>query len=361
MMYGYPGSGKSAHLVRYFIIPQLLKREHVYTNIAGLNPFLIQEFFGHLATKDVNGNIPPIAQYLHLLQEHEIATFWRKTMVDPEDSSQSGIESTTHRALFIIDEVQNYLGTGLYKNQVDLKNELKLYVTKHRHRGDEVVFACQDPKMVDGQVVSLSEHWSHVRKANFLFGANTKTYIVNHRKGGRTGPILSQETHQYDLKACYCYNSTRQGVAEGFSASHSVRVSYLKLFWPFLFIAGLVALAGWLYWRSHHRAPVSGVTAAAFDSSGKVAHDADMWVCNGVGCDWYDGGKYVSFTDSVPVHPVGDHDFGVLHIRAIGANLDRYSPREDTAAVENTSSVQSGASSGGLVPTLPPGGSGSVH
>lgn len=334
MMYGFPGAGKSAHAVKYFIIEQLKAGQHVYTNISGIDPVLIQCLYNIDIT------------LLHILTRDELTYFWRLTQVDKESGTHSSIENVEHGSIFVIDEIQLVYGTGMHKGNTALIEEARTYATTHRHRRDSVIFLTVDPDQVAKFARDICEHWSHVRKANFLFGANTTTYIVNHRKGGRKGKALSSETYKLDFKACSCYRSTRDGKTEIKTQSDKVTTSWFKILWPIPVVLTMIGMGIYMFKKSTPT-PENKTTNAQQKpgNTNFVAFDSDNWICDALtGCDWYYKGKYVSHTDSVPRVAVGDHDFANgVHIRAIGASLDRYGDSSTVAPMADPRNGDPGA------------------
>ena len=230
LLYGYQGSGKSYHALSDYIIPALRKGQHVYTNISGIDPFLIAQIHSDKKVK-----IDP--SFFHVIPNEEtdengvvtrpILAFWSLAI--------------DKRALFVLDEIQNIYGSSNFRENQNsgYREGLKAYVALSRHRGDSVVFICQEPMMVDSVIRDLCEHWVHVRKLNFIFGSNTKKYICNHRKGGPKGELIKTQNCSYDPKVYVCYDSTDPGVTESETASDSVKFNLLKMFWwvPLVVIA----------------------------------------------------------------------------------------------------------------------------
>jgi hypothetical protein len=214
--------------------------------------------------------------------------------------------------------------------------------------------------MVAKFIRDLSEHWSHVRKANFMFGANTTTYIVNHRKGGRKGKPLASNTYKYDMKACACYSSTRDGGKETKTASDSVTTSWFKILWPIPVVLTMIGMGVYMFKKSSSQSPTLNANKASSPANKTiVAFDSDSWVCDALtGCDWYLKGKYVAHSDSVPVVAVGDHDFNGMHIRAIGASLDRYGDSSTVPPMADTRNGDTGPNTGNAGSSVSFGGPG---
>lgn len=346
MMYGFPGAGKSAHAVKYFIIEQLRAKQHVYTNIAGLDPVLIQMLY----------NID--ASLLHIVPRDQLTYFWRLTQKNTDGGTHEDIENTNYGAVFVIDEVQLVYGTGMHKGNTALIDEARIYATTHRHRRDSVIFLTVDPDQVAKFLRDICEHWSHVRKANFLFGAKTTTYIINHRKGGRKGKALTTETYKLDFKACSCYASTRNGGKELQTQSDKVTTSWFKILWPIPVVLTMIGMGIYMFKKSTPETKPKTVQSSQ-QQNNFVAFDSDNWVCDALtGCDWYLKGKYVAHTDTVPRVAVGDHDFNGIHIRAIGASLDRYGDSSTVAPMADTRNGNEGATSSDAGSPLSFGGPG---
>lgn len=279
LLYGYQGSGKSYHSLAAYIIPWLQAGNHVYTNLSGLNAFLISEIHTTKAQR-AKGERIEITQ-IHLISESDIFGFWALAQ-EPN-------------ALFVIDEVQNIYGSSNFREntQTGFREGLKTYVSLHRKRGDSVLFICQEPGMVDSVIRDLSEHWIHTKKLNFIFGGKTKQYVVNHRKGGKKGELIKSQKLSYDPKVFVCYDSTIPGIDESATVSDGVSHSWLSMFWP-LILAGVLLLAGLSYFIFHKKTPVSssvGVNHASSVSSGLPPRvvSADGWINDSLCVHWLRG------------------------------------------------------------------------
>lgn len=276
MIYGAPGAGKSYYAVEGYIIPALKSKMHVYSSLAGFDAF---------RAAAIHGIDPTLYHPLGPLQYAP----WLET-----DS----------RSLFVLDEVQNLYGSSNAKEHPAQREELKRYFSTHRHRGDSIVCICQEPSTVDKFVRDLTEHFCHCRKANFFFGDNTSTFIVNHRKGGPSSKneVIRTETKRYKAEFYVCYQSTLPGVEESKTASDKVKISRLKLFWPLGFVFLFVGIAVYLHFRDRgdNNVSTSGSVAGPSFPAGslvprpKILVKADGWSADSLCVSWLSGAVEVA-------------------------------------------------------------------
>ncbi len=271
MIYGAPGAGKSYYAVEGYIIPALKSGMHVYSSLAGFDAFRAAAIHG----------IDPTLY-------HPLAPDQYAPWLD-----------TDARSLFVLDEVQNLYGASNAKEHPGQREELKRYFSTHRHRGDSIVCICQEPTTVDKFIRDLSEHYCHCRKANFFFGANTTTFLVNHRKGGSSSKneVIRTETKRYRPEYYVCYQSTLPGVEESKTASDQVRLSRLKLFWPLILVVLFIGIALFFYFRKPKENGVSNGSVPASIAVGsrpKIIVQADGWLADSLCVAWLSGSVEVA-------------------------------------------------------------------
>lgn len=227
MLFGYPGGGKSYTAVAEFIIPSMKKGMHVYSSLAGFNPFIAGSLHG----------VDPTLYH----------------QISPDDFLPWETYDVQAGALFVFDEVQNLYGASNHKDHLAEREKLKRFLSMHRHAGHAVVAICQEPSTVDKFFRDLTEHFTECRKMNMVFGEKTKTYSMIHRKGGtgKSNKPIKQETKQYKDVYTVCYQSTIPGVDESQTKSDTIRINPLKILGPaILTLLILIASVGiFLYQR----------------------------------------------------------------------------------------------------------------
>jgi len=364
LLYGYQGSGKSYHALSEYIIPAMKKGMHVFTNLEGIDPFLVSQLH---STKDCK--IDP--SLLHAIP---------KEVVDENGVISEPIYyfwslAIGNNTLFVIDEVQNYYGSSNFRENQNsgLREGLKKYIALSRHRGDSVVFICQEPMMVDSVVRDLCEHWVHVRKLNFLFGGKTKQYICNHRKGGPKGELIKTQHCKYDPRVFVCYNSTDPGVMESETASDAVRFSYVKLLWwvPLVIIA-FIAILVFFHHLTHKgiddakKTPISDSLSSGKNPPRIVS--ADGWFQDDSLCiEWLKGASPVARSCPDPGARAGRLPCeaaiqgpakGACLVDVVPGALSGSDSPEDTGVVGHTSSGTEVRSSAPAVSSVPSSGGG---
>ena len=233
---GTPGSGKTLYAVSK-IIPEFLKvrdyrgdlvPRHIYTNIAGLKPWLICEFCG----------IPyeAIADYFHVLgeavdengrtyEDKDLVRYWFLDSTTIEWVHQQNGNKQMERvpnwekaqmiprnSLVIIDEIQNYysnrdFATNYSKTAID-------FVTKNRHYGWTLWWLSQSVESVDvtfrrntEQVYFLERLENYGRK----YAASVKKY-EGWLSGNKTNiEPFAKNTFSYDKRYFMTYKSYEDG------------------------------------------------------------------------------------------------------------------------------------------------------
>lgn len=272
MVHGYPGGGKSYYCVEYFILPALKSGMHVYSSLAG---------FDALRAGVIHGIDP---SFYHPIEPDAFLPW----------------QDIEHRALYVLDEVQNLYGSSNFKEHPKEREQLKQYLSTHRHRGDSVVAICQEPNTVDKFFRDLTEHFIHVRKKNFLFGQNTTSFLANHRKGGftRKESILKRENLRYKPEVFICYQSTLVGTAESKTSADNVRVNPLSFLWPVIVVLIMICLALYFYFKDNGKnSPVlqnAGVNRIGVFNGSKVSLTADGWLADSLCVRWLVGSVEVA-------------------------------------------------------------------
>lgn len=151
---GKPGSGKSYFAVKK-IVEQLTdclefeRREgtphqrKIYTNIS-LN---IDEFIRYFQTSEVK-------KYLYVLD----ADFFWSTTFSGSKQLCKWWEKFDNNSLIVIDEVQYFLGSGGGVESVnDYQKEFELYISTHRHKGQDLFFITQHQDNILKSCLSMAE------------------------------------------------------------------------------------------------------------------------------------------------------------------------------------------------------------
>ncbi len=338
MVHGYPGGGKSYYCVEYFILPALKSGMHVYSSLAG---------FDALRAGVIHGIDPSL---YHPIEPDNFLPW----------------EEITHRALYVLDEVQNLYGSSNFKDHPKEREKLKQYLSTHRHRGDSVVAICQEPNTVDKFFRDLTEHFIHVRKKNFLFGQNTKQFLANHRKGGfaKKDQIIKRENLRYKPEVFICYQSTLVGTSESKTSADNIRVNPLSFLWPIFIVFIMLGLAIYFYTDKPKTGNQNQNGKSISSQSGvyhaqKVTVQADGWISDSLCVRWLVGSVEVAkscpdFGERSGVLPCrlssGDSCFVEVRAREVFGSPNR---RQDPE-MEPTNGWSSGRSPAAPGATLPP-------
>jgi zona occludens toxin (predicted ATPase) len=338
MVHGYPGGGKSYYCVEYFILPALKSGMHVYSSLAG---------FDALRAGIIHG----IDASLYHPIEPDCFLPW------------DGID---HRALYVLDEVQNLYGSSNFKEHPKEREQLKQYLSTHRHRGDSVVAICQEPNTVDKFFRDLTEHFIHVRKKNFLFGQNTKQFLANHRKGGftRKEGIIKRENLRYKPEVFICYQSTLIGTTESKTSADNVRVNPLSFLWPFFIVFILLGIAAYFHFKNNKPSTQSSISSVVNQNGvqnvPKVKIAVDGWLADSLCVRWLAGSVEVAKScpdlsersGSLPCRLAsGDSCFVVVRAREVFTPGDR----KQVPKMEPSDSWSTGGSPSAPRPTVSPG------
>ena len=133
---GTPGSYKSCYSVEKFIIPSLMVRRKVYTNIEDLNPVYIATYF------DLNPmQVDEDLRVLGRVWDNDGS--WH----EDRDKIRRFYEDLPENSLVVIDEAQNYFSSRDFKE--GFSADLIPFLTKHRHLGIDIVWITQSVESVD--------------------------------------------------------------------------------------------------------------------------------------------------------------------------------------------------------------------
>lgn len=113
---GQPGSGKSYEAVVHGVIPALISKRKVFSNVEGFNAEKIAE----VAELDVS----LVEELLHHVPDEKVPEIYDHV----EDNS-----------LVVIDEIQDFFPSGRQK----LSDGMTKFVTRHRHRGIDILIMGQ--------------------------------------------------------------------------------------------------------------------------------------------------------------------------------------------------------------------------
>lgn len=151
---GKPGSGKSYFAVKK-IVEQLSEcldyerregsphQRKIYTNIS-LN---LDEFIRYFQTSEVN-------KYLVVIDQD----FFFQTLYSGAKQLCKWWDKFDNNSLIVIDEVQYYLGTGGGVESVsDYQKEFELYISTHRHKGQDIFFITQHQDNILKSCLSMAE------------------------------------------------------------------------------------------------------------------------------------------------------------------------------------------------------------
>jgi zona occludens toxin (predicted ATPase) len=269
---GTPGGGKSLSSISDFLLPQLLKRRHVFCNIIGLNPILIGARLdrpnggtaNRFSTLDVN-------RYLHrfaMAFDDERAQKERSFFVlRPDGSRYYSNEQGLFRlvndllaypdAMLVLDECHEYLAPENWK----LLRFFAKYVSMARHEGHDLILITQ----------SVTDIWEPLRNRIH------ETHVFNRgRLGFRSqykdtvysgwnvyGEPLSSRQRMDDKSIYPLYKSRSDGTEEhlDYTSIWSNKKLLLMLFIGISFIVfpavWLVSQGGLFGWAQKDKAPSS--------------------------------------------------------------------------------------------------------
>ncbi len=227
---GLPRSGKSYEACINQILPALLKPRHVYAFVDGLN-------FDKFA--EVSGlSLEQVKEYLHILTEDQIKDVQNHVAND---------------SLVVIDELQNYWPVG--KNSLD--DGITEFVTKHGHRGIDIVCMGQDHRDCHLLWKRRIDRLISFTKRDAVGQAKSYTWR-SYKLQGRKFVELRSGKGSYDPKYFGLYKSHDDGVSS-IDDNQDDRANIFKssvfTFWIPLFIACL-AVAGYYLWGFFHNTDI---------------------------------------------------------------------------------------------------------
>lgn len=279
-VFGQMGAGKTYFVVAKYIIPAIKAGQWVVTNIEGLRLDLISVLYADPVTGPLD------VSRVRILSDNEVRGFWRLA------------EELGSNVLFVIDEIQNYYGSSNYRENKDSREELKVFVTKMRHSAHVLVYICQVPDMVHGDILKLTN--THIQCANLGFlgiipGMSRRfTWIARKTYKITSKSVISQGTMNYDPLVYQCYSSMQSGVFESKTESDNLKFIPKKpLIIIFLFVFIFVIIKVFIF---NKKPPaVVGSGASGGKSLAVVEHDsknvgevidADGWMAYGDTVVW---------------------------------------------------------------------------
>lgn len=191
---GRPGSGKSYEAVVTHIIPALTKKRKVVTNI----PLNI-EWFCSVVGEHCRDLIVQIEGGFH---NYGVKRYFSEAehflrYQDWRNEDNQGV-------FFVVDECHLAMPRGSVKDGVSTQQELKEYLSMHRHYGHDVLLLSQNFRKVDRDVVDMIQNCYFATKKSFL-GQDDK-YIVKVADGVSRNIVATHE-REYQPKYFPAYQS----------------------------------------------------------------------------------------------------------------------------------------------------------
>lgn len=215
---GTPGSYKSCYSVEKFILPALMERRKVYTNIEGLDPVYIATYF--------NLNPMQVDEDLKIL-----GRVWDNDGKWHEDREKIRrfYEDLPENSLVVIDEAQNYFSSRDFKEAFSA--DLIPFLTKHRHVGVDIVWVTQSIESVD-ITFRRNTHVTYALRRLENIGLKNSSFVYTFDKCDLERKQLTRNRYAPNPVIFKCYSSYVSGDVKEERKSYNIilRSPFLWLF-----------------------------------------------------------------------------------------------------------------------------------
>jgi len=224
------GAGKTYHVITEFILPAVIERRRVWTNIEGLNVREISHLTG-VPLCEINIKVVPDKDA------------WERKLRLPEKDLQYRSVRNLAASLVVIDEAQLIWYNRDYEKT---SKEFIFFLTKSRHIDCDIVFISQHIDNVDVAIRRLGNYFYHVYEKKLLGLRIFKNkYGVDMRlSSDPLAPTFTSESFTRQPKYFRCFCSAQ-------SADNQMKKKFPvpRIIWYVFFIAifGALAFARWKY------------------------------------------------------------------------------------------------------------------